>query len=89
MLQFMGSLFIAEGVMCGVARNTEKSIGRTAVLVFVMVSSLLCFYLDIKILMDEPGSMDYFDSIINGLLGFGALYYILKDRKSAEAWSNS
>ncbi len=84
MLQFMGTLFIAEGVMCGVARNAEKSLGRKAVLSFVMVASLLCFYLDVKILMDEPGMMDYFDSLVNALLGFGALYYILQERKSLE-----
>ena len=84
MLQFMGVLFIAEGVMCGVARNAERSLGRTAVLTFVMVASLLCFYLDVKILLDEPGMMDYFDSVVNALLGFGALYYILQDRKSVE-----
>ena len=84
MLQFMGTLFIAEGVMCGVARNAEKSLGRTAVLSFVMLSALLCFYLDVKILLEEPGMMDYFDSGVNALFGFGALYYIIQDRKNIE-----
>ena len=83
MLQFMGILFFAEGVMCGVARNAEKSLGRTAVLTFVSVSSLLCFIMDIKTLVGEPGAMDYVDTVINGLFGFGALYFIVQDRKTS------
>lgn len=82
MLQFMGTLFIAEGVMCAIARNAERSTGRTAVLAFVAVSSLLCFYLDLKTLMGEPGTMDYVDTVVNGLFGFGAVYFIVLDRKS-------
>ena len=85
MLQFMGILFFAEGVMCTVARKAEKSIGRTAVLTFVSVSSLLCFLMDIKTLMGDPGTMDYVDTVINGLFGFGALYFIVQDRRTALA----
>jgi len=85
MLQFMGILFFAEGVMCGVARNAEKSLGRTAVLTFVSVSSLLCFMMDIKTLMGDPGTMDYVDTVVNGLFGFGALYFIVQDRKTSPA----
>ncbi len=81
MLQFMGTLFFAEGVMCGVARKSDKSIARTAILSFISVSALLCFYLDIKTLLGEPGTMDYVDTVINGLFGSGALYFILQDRK--------
>jgi hypothetical protein len=81
MLQFMGTLFIAEGVMCGVARTAEKSPGRTALVTFVAVSALLCFYLDIRTIMGDPGTMDYVDMVINGLFGFGALYFIVQDRK--------
>ena len=83
MLQFMGTLFIAEGVMCGVARKADRSLGRTAVLAFIAVSALLCFYLDIKTLTGEPGTMDYVDTVINGLFGFGALYFIMQDRKTS------
>jgi hypothetical protein len=85
MLQFMGTLFIAEGVMCGVARKADKSPGRTAVLAFVAVSGLLCFYLDIRTVMGDPGTMDYVDMVINGLFGFGALYFIVQDRKTSLA----
>lgn len=81
MLQFMGILFFAEGVMCAVARNAEKSLGRTAVLTFVAVSSLLCFFMDIKTLMSDPGTMDYVDTVVNGLFGLGATYYVAKDQK--------
>jgi len=79
MLQFMGILFFSEGVMCAVARKAEKSLGRTAVLTFISVSSLLCFFMDIKTLMGDPGTMDYVDTVVNGLFGCGALYYILQD----------
>jgi hypothetical protein len=85
MLQFMGTLFIAEGVMCGVARKAERSPGRTAVLAFVAVSGLLCFYLDIRTVMGDPGTMDYVDLVINGLFGFGALFFIVQDRKTSLA----
>lgn len=85
MLQFMGTLFFAQGVMCGVARKADKSTGRTAVLAFVAVSGLLCFYLDIGTVMGGPGTMDYVDLVINGLFGFGALYFIVQDRKTSLA----
>lgn len=85
MLQFMGTLFIAEGVMCGIARKAERSPGRTAVLAFVAVSGLLCFYLDIRTVTGDPGTMDYVDLVVNGLFGVGALYFIAKDRKTASA----
>lgn len=82
-LQFLGIMFLAEGVMCGIARKAEASTGRMAVLSFIAVSAGLCFYLDIKILMDAPGSMDYIDSFVNGLFAFTAIYFILQDRKRA------
>jgi len=85
MLQFLGILFFAEGVMCAVARKAEASLGRTAVLTFICVSSLLCFYMDIRTLLGEPGTMDYLDTVINALFGFGALAYILRDRKATPA----
>ncbi len=83
MLQFLGVMCFAAGVMCAVARNAEKSLGRTAVLAFVAVAGLLCFYLDIRTLMGEPGTMDYVDTVVNGLFGFGAACFIIRDRKSA------
>jgi hypothetical protein len=82
LLQFLGIFSIAEGVMCGVARNAERSTARTAVLVFVAVAGLLCFYLDVKTILGEPGTMDWVDMIVNGLFGFGAVYFILLDRKA-------
>lgn len=81
LLQFMGVLFFAEGVMCAVAMNAEHSLGRIAVLTFVAVSSLLCFLLDIRTLLGTPGTMDVVDTVVNALFGFGALYYIRKDRQ--------
>jgi hypothetical protein len=84
MLQFMGTLFIAEGVMCGVARKADRSPGRTAVLTFVAVSGLLCFYLDIRTVMGDPGTMDYVDLVVNGLFGFGALFFIVYDWKTSQ-----
>ena len=83
MLRFLGVFSIAAGVMCAVGRNAEKSLGRTAILAFQAVAGLLCFYLDVKTLLGTPGTMDYVDTVINGLLGFGAAFYIIRDRKSA------
>lgn len=83
LLQFLGVMCFATGVMCAIARNAEKSLGRTAVLAFVAVAGLLCFYLDVKTLMGEPGTMDWVDTVVNGFFGFGAAFLILRDRKVA------
>ena len=83
MLRFLGVFCLAVGVMCAVGRNAEKSSGRTAILACQAVAGLLCFYLDIKTLLGTPGTMDWIDTVINGLLGFGAAFYIIRDRKSA------
>ena len=85
LLQFLGIFSIAEGAMCGVAFNSVKSTGRTAVLVFVAVAGLLCFSMDVWTVMGEPGTMDWVDMVVNGLFGFGALFYILQDRKTSAA----
>lgn len=79
--QFLGIMFFAQGVMCAVARNAGPSLGRIAVLTFVCVSSLLCFYMDIRTLLGAPGTMDYIDTVVNALFGFGALAIILRDCK--------
>jgi hypothetical protein len=34
-------------------------------------------------LMGAPGAMDWFDAVVNGLFGFTALTFILRDRKTA------
>ncbi|MBP6506199.1 MAG: hypothetical protein KA257_01430 [Opitutaceae bacterium] len=80
--QFLGIMFIAEGVMCAVARQAENSLGRIAVLAFISISSLLCFYMDIKTLLGEPGTLDYIDTVVNALFGFGALTILIRDRKT-------
>jgi hypothetical protein len=83
LLQFMGTLFLAEGVMCAIARNADRSLARNAVLAFVAVSSLLCTYLDIGTVMGEPGTMDYIDMTVNALFGSGAVYFMWQDRTPA------
>lgn len=83
MLRFLGVFSLAVGVMCAVGRNAEKSSGRTAILACLAVAGLLCFYLDVKTLLGTPGTMDWIDTVINGLLGFGAAFYIIRDRKTA------
>ena len=80
-LQFLGIYCIAAAVLFWICRRAEVSLGRTAALAFLAVSGLLCFYMDIKTLMGAPGTMDYVDTVLNGLFGFAALYFILQDRK--------
>ena len=63
-------------------RNAEKSPGRTAILAALAVAGLLCFYLDVKTLLGTPGTMDWVDTVVNGVFGFGAAFYIYRDRKS-------
>lgn len=83
-LQFFAITQIAAGVMCLVARNADKSPGRTAVLAFIAVSQLLFLYMDIRtMLAGEEGSMNYVDLAVNVVFGFGALYFIAQDRKTA------
>jgi uncharacterized protein YjeT (DUF2065 family) len=83
MLRFLGVFSLSVGVMCAVGRNVEKSPGRTAILAALAVAGLLCFYLDVKTLLGTPGTMDWIDTVINGLQGFGAAFYLIRDRKSA------
>lgn len=83
MLRFLGVFSLSTGVMCAVGRNAEKSPGRTAILAALAVAGLLCFYLDVKTLLGTPGTMDWVDTVVNGAFGFGAAFYIIRDRKSA------
>jgi|GEM_PF-2218322 len=83
MLRFLGVFSLSVGVMCAVGRNAERSPGRTAILAALAVAGLLCFYLDVKTLLGTPGTMDWIDTVINGLQGFGAAFYLIRDRKSA------
>ena len=80
--QFLGIMFIAEGVMCGVAVRAEASLGRTAVLVFVAVSSLLCSYMDVLTVMGQPGTMDYVDLGVNLFFGAGGVYFVVRERNT-------
>ncbi len=83
-LQFLGITFIAAAVMCLVARKADKSSGRTAVLSFLAASEMLFLYMDIRtMLAGDEGSMNYLDLAVNVVLGFGALYFIVQDRKTA------
>lgn len=82
--QFLGIYCLAAGAMCFVARSADRSPGRTAVLWFVAVSQLLSLYMDIRtMLAGDEGMMNYLDLAVNILLGFGALYFILQERKPA------
>jgi hypothetical protein len=84
LVQFFGITFIATAVMCLVARSADKSTGRTAVLYFIAVSQLLFLYMDIRTMIaGDEGAMNYFDLAVNIVFGFGALYFILQDRKTA------
>lgn len=83
-VQFLGISFLAAAVMCFMARNAERSLGRTAVLWFVAVSELLFLYMDIRTMMaGDEGSMNFVDLAVNLVLGFGALYFIMQDRKAS------
>ena len=84
LVQFFGITFIATAAMCLVARTADKSPGRTAVLSFIAVSQLLFLYMDIRTMIaGDEGSMNYLDLAVNVVFGFGALYFIAQDRKTA------
>lgn len=82
LLQYLGAACIATGVMAGIARNAGTSPARTAVLAFIAVSSLLYLYLNIRTLGASPSLIQWIDLVLNALFGFGALYFIMQDRKS-------
>ncbi|MHC4854736.1 MAG: hypothetical protein ACYTF5_22285 [Planctomycetota bacterium] len=85
-LQFFAISMIATGVMCFIARNAERSVGRSAVLWYIAVSQLLFLYMDIRtMLAGDEGGMNYVDLVVNVVLGFGALYFISQDRKARAA----
>ena len=74
LVQFLGITFIAAGVMCFVARDAQKSPGRTGVLSFLMVSQLLFLYMDVRTMMaGEEGNMNYLDLAVHIVIGLGAL----------------
>lgn len=83
-MQFLGIYSVAAAVLFWICRRAEVSPGRTAALAFLAVSALLCLYMDIKTLMGAPGVMDYVDTLLNGVFGFAALYFILQDRNVEE-----
>lgn len=81
-LQFFGITFIAAAAMCYVARNAEKSPGLTAVLSFLAVSGLLFLYMNIKtMVVGDEGMMNYLDLAVNVVIGFGAVYFLMRDSK--------
>lgn len=83
-LQFLGMSLVAAGVMCWMARGAEQSAGRTAVLWFIAVADLLFLYMNVRTMMGgEEGSMNYVDLAVNAIFGFGALYFIMQDGKTA------
>jgi uncharacterized protein YjeT (DUF2065 family) len=82
-LRFFGITLIAAGVMCFVARSAERSPGRTGVLSFLAVSQLLFLYMDIRTMFaGDEGAMNYLDLVVNVVIGFGAVYFIMQDRKA-------
>ena len=82
--KFFAITMIAGGVMCIVARDAEKSAGRTAVLSFLGVSHLMFLYMNARTMMSGgESSMNYVDLALNVVIGFGALYFITQDRKAA------
>lgn len=84
LVQFFGITFFAAGVMCLVARDAQKSPGRTGVLSFLMVSQLLFLYLNVRTMMaGGEGNMNYVDLAVNAVIGLGALYFIVRDREAA------
>jgi hypothetical protein len=83
--KFLGASVLAAGIMVILARNASKSIGRTAILYYMAVSQILYLILNIMgMTAAAAGSMNYADLIVNIILGFGAVYFILKER-GAEA----
>lgn len=83
LVQFLGITLIAAGIMCATARAAERSPGRTAVLTYLAVSQLLFLYMDIRTMIaGDEGAMNYLDLAANVVLGFGAVYFIIQDRKA-------
>ena len=83
LLKFLGATVLAGGVLALAGRGASKSIGRTAILYYMAVSQLLYLFLNIMGLSaGASGTMNYIDLIVNVILGFGAVYFILQDRKS-------
>jgi uncharacterized protein YjeT (DUF2065 family) len=85
LLQYLGAALLATGIMCGLARNAGPSPGRTAVLAFVAVSSLGWLYLNVRSLGETVPAISWIDIAGHVLLGVGALYFVVQDRKSTAA----
>jgi hypothetical protein len=82
-LKLLGVAILAGGVLALAARGASKSIGRTAVLYYRAVSQLLYLLLNIMGLSSGgTGTMTYIDMVVQVILGLGAIYFILQDRKA-------
>ena len=83
-LQFFAIAMLAVGVMCWMARDAAKSTGRTAVLWSLAVGQILFLYMNAKAATaGVETSINYVDILLNAVFGFGAVYFILQDRKEA------
>ena len=83
LLKFLGITIFAAGLMAILARGASKSIGRTAILVYVAVSQLIYLIMNImSVMAGAEGTMGIIDLVVNVVLGLGAVYFIMQDRKS-------
>jgi hypothetical protein len=85
LVQYLGAACISIAVMCGFARNAGPSAARTGVMALIAASGLLWLYLNIRGMGATPTTMAWVDMAVNALLGLGALYFIVQDRKSSAA----
>jgi hypothetical protein len=83
LLQFFGITLFGIAVMCFMARDAAASVGRTAVLWSLAVVEFLFIFLNGKTMMaGSPEAINYVDIVFNAVLGFGAIYFIMQDRKA-------
>ena len=83
LLKFLGVFLFAAGVMSFAARTAQKSIGRTAVLLFLAVSNILALIMNVmSVVAGAEGTMGIVDLVVNIVVGLGAVYFIIQDRNA-------
>lgn len=82
-LHFFAISLTAGGVMALAARSAEKSIGRTAIFYYLAVSHILYLIANVRGIAGgaDEGIMGYVDVVVNVIIGLGAVYFIMQDRK--------
>lgn len=78
--QFLGIFCLASAVLSAISSRAEAASGRAGALAFLAILGLLSAYLDVRALLNSPGTMDYVDTALNALIGFSALYFFIQDR---------